>query len=609
MRTTEFDRVFNLPRRAPFTSLSPAEQQEYVDVTTWHFKTPHADPRESLFPIQAYTLCEFVDNKGAIAALPVGSGKTLISLLAATAVNAKRPLLITRAQLKAKTISEIMEDQVRGGVVVRQALCKNWRVPIPKECGGTLTIMSYEALSRDKQHEVLFDIMPDYIGCDEAHKVRHKNAAWKRIERFADQYPDVPFLFESASLINRDPSDFAHMMLRTLKDRAPVPVTFQDLRDWGEALEFDPKHDKEPIVHPGALCLLGEPIREGFRKRLVESPGVIVLDSPSTVRASLTIQEVTSQIEVPDEIEDAFVRLRTTWETPGGELITTALEFARHAQEMILGFYYRWVWPENKPDFEWLLARRAWRQLVRHTIRYGKHGIDYDTELQVWNAVAASKVPDVAPPSSDLGIQNPFHTWSAIKDRVEPKTEAVWLSEYMVDFAEEWVNRKPVPTKDSFSRHGGGICWVAQDAVFQKLRERLGVERTFGGGDDHISKQTGEQSIVASVHAHREGKNLQAFNRALVLSAPPGGQGWEQMMGRMHREGQMADEVSVEVMFHCVEQWNAFQQALRDARYAQETQGMRQKLLYADTVLETTQEIAIERAKALDPFWTKELSA
>jgi hypothetical protein len=399
------------------------------------------------------------------------------------------------------------------------------------------------------------------------------------------------------------------MMLRALKERAPVPVTFQDLLDWGEALAFDPLHDEEPMVHAGALCLLGEPIREGFRKRLVESPGVIVLDSPSTVRASLTIQEVTSSITVPDNIEDAFHKLRTTWETPGGEVITSALEFARHAQEMVLGFYYRWVWPDNQPDFEWLLARRAWRQLVRHIIRYGYRGTDFDTELQVWNAVAAGHVPDSAPSKSELGIMQPFKTWSAIKDRVDPQTEAVWLSEYMVDFAEEWVNRKPLAPTDVWGHRGGGICWVAQDAVFQKLRHRLGTSLTFGGGDDHISQASGEHSIVASVHAHREGKNLQAFSRALVLSAPPGGQGWEQMMGRMHREGQTADEVTIEVMFHCVEQWNAFQQALRDARYAQETQGMRQKLLYADSILETTQDLVVERAASRDPLWTKEISA
>jgi hypothetical protein len=57
-------------------------------------------------------------------------------------------------------------------------------------------------------------------------------------------------------------------------------------------------------------------------------------------------------------------------------------------------------------------------------------------------------------------------------------------------------------------------------------------------------------------------------------------------LGRTHREGQEADEVSYDVMFACKEQMDGFLQALADARYLQDTLGSPQKLLYADLVLD-----------------------
>jgi len=95
--------------------------------------------------------------------------------------------------------------------------------------------------------------------------------------------------------------------------------------------------------------------------------------------------------------------------------------------------------------------------------------------------------------------------------------------------------------------------------------------------------------------ANSEGRNLQQWNKSLVISCQPSGKLFEQLLGRTHREGQEADEVSYEVMFACKEQMDGFYQALADARYLQDTLGSPQKLLYAD--------LELSLAKTTGPRW------
>jgi hypothetical protein len=54
---------------------------------------------------------------------------------------------------------------------------------------------------------------------------------------------------------------------------------------------------------------------------------------------------------------------------------------------------------------------------------------------------------------------------------------------------------------------------------------------------------------VLSVAAHHEGRNLQFANRNLCLTMTPSGKVWQQLIGRTHRQGQDADEVSID--FYC----------------------------------------------------------
>jgi hypothetical protein len=66
-----------------------------------------------------------------------------------------------------------------------------------------------------------------------------------------------------------------------------------------------------------------------------------------------------------------------------------------------------------------------------------------------------------------------------------------------------------------------------------------------------------------------------------VTTAPTSGTVWEQLLGRTHRPGQEADEVTFDVYRHTIELRAAMTKAVRDAHYQQDTTGNRQKLLAA----------------------------
>jgi len=156
---------------------------------------------------------------------------------------------------------------------------------------------------------------------------------------------------------------------------------------------------------------------------------------------------------------------------------------------------------------------------------------------------------------------------------VHHESEAVWISDWIVDAAAKWASDKKRP----------GIVWVE----YPELGERIARAATvpyYGGGpeaSDLIIRETGQRSIVASIKAHGTGKNLAMFSRSLVVNPPADGATWEQLIGRTHRQGQRADEVEVEVGLHTPDLLEAFRKAREFARFIQATDGQPQKLLFA----------------------------
>ena len=83
--------------------------------------------------------------------------------------------------------------------------------------------------------------------------------------------------------------------------------------------------------------------------------------------------------------------------------------------------------------------------------------------------------------------------------------------------------------------------------------------------------------------AHGTGRDglQRVFSRQLVVCSPSSGDTWEQLLGRLHRVGQHADEVETWVYRHTPELVEAFEQATEQALYTKATIGTPQKILQA----------------------------
>jgi hypothetical protein len=579
-RSAEFERIKSLPRRvldlSKVEDLTPAFAK---DGSTW-----------ALRPIQSAALWEMEKANGLFGAIGVGHGKTLISLLAPTVLESKKAVLLVPPQLR---------EQLKKNIPI---LAKQFNLPL-----GQLKVVAYSELSTASSADVLEREAPDLIVADEAHSLRHRDSArTKRFMRFAKDNPGCRYVFLSGSMASKSVKDYAHLIELALRKNSPLPFGYREMEDWAEAL--DPSDDPLP---PGALlelCGADAPkdlsdqaaARWGFRRRLVETPGVVATeesgaDMSLVLAARIPVTPVqeeclaalerhhgitaapgqTAKIAedryllpvggAPSKVLGALEGLRETWAI-GDVEFSEPMHLAAAARQVALGFYYRWDWPGGVKDEEWLLARREWARAVRDVLRYrSRPGLD--SEMLVANAAMRGELAAEG--------QAAWAAWDAVRERPKPPTVAVWIDDFAVRDAMAWGR-------------DGGIVWY-EHVDFGRELARLSGYPYCGPG-----KQSAEflsrvdpkvhPAIVCSINSHKEGKDLQMYSRNLVTCPMASASEWEQVVGRTHRQGQEADEVIVDVYAYTAEQRAAMSAALKVARCLQERDGQKQKILLAQRV-------------------------
>lgn len=533
-RTAELRRVLALPRR----SWSDEEAALLAEQLTSVLRTPAGTM--ALRPMQAVALAEIGMLGGLFGILRVGAGKTLVSLLAPVVGEATRPALIIPAKLVGKTRRDL------------RALCEHWDIPEP-------AIITYEWLGRAQAADALDRLAPDFIVADEAHKLKNKKAACtRRVARYLKN-SGAKFVAMSGTITKRSLHDYQHMIRWSLGDAgAPLPTNWGDLEAWADAL--DERKNMLRRAHPGALVELCDDAerrvfdadaklgaRVAYRRRLIETPGVVATQE-TDVDASIVITAVEPRPSAA--IDAAFAGMRARWELPDGEPIDDALSMHRHARELALGFFYRW---EPSPPRAWLDARREWCAFVRSTLAFSR---TLDSMKQV-----ADRFPEA----------RELQAWRAVRDTFKPNTVPVWIDDTALVQAEAWLENE------------GGLLWTEHKCFAEELARRTGIPYFGQGNASDAEKRAPGEPMILSVEACREGLNLQThWSTNFLVSPPPNGERWEQLLGRTHRDGQTADEVTVDVACFSMEHAESFFQARSDAEYVAASTGSPQKLLVAD---------------------------
>jgi len=509
---------------------------------------------------------------------------TIVSLLAARIVGAKRPLLVIPASLREKTLDDI------------EALRRHWHLPL------FLRVESYEFLSRVNASSLLTRYSPDILICDEAHRLKNSQAACtKRVRRYLKENTEqhektngaVPlcrFVAMSGTLTKRSLKDYAHMAAWALRDLSPVPRQFPVLMEWCGALDED---GAIRTFTPGALERLGtleDPVvdqnsaRRAYRQRLRDTPGVVATDE-SALDVSIEIDAVVINDPAPPAVEAAMSELRTFWRLPDGHTFVEGVEQWRHARELALGFFYRWdPWPPEA----WGAPRAAWSKALREILQNNRRNLD--TDLQVRQALAEH--PKWYPEATEL-----WQEWEIVKPTFTPNTTAVWLSDHVIEHAGEWAQRER------------GIVWIEHHAFGVRFEQITGIPVYGEGGMNargaRIEHHPPGSPLGALISSNCTGRNLQAWNKNLIVSPPPSGNTVEQLLGRTHRPGQEADTVYATWTFGGVEHLDAFDRCVGDAEYVVNSTGAAQKILYADRTFDT----AAIGWSLLGPLWVKQLKS
>lgn len=555
--SAELERIKALPRRDWEAS------EENADLTaglTDFLKTRRGD--QTLRPFQAQSLQEISEFSGALIPESVGGGKTLVALLAAVAAEAKRPLLLMPAKLLRKTQAEL------------ETYAQNWRIAWPE-------LLSYERLSRvsrleqDEGITLLDEYAPDLIIADECHRIKNPKAACtKKVKRYFKKNPHVGFVGLSGTLFGRSLRDFAHLAEWALRDRSPLPRVFTTLEDWASAV--DERTYPGDSLAPGALADLctveeiqdGLPgLRRAIQRRILDTPGVIATRRGGAGECTASLILESYDVPMGDQTEEAFRRLLEDWETPDGHPISDPPTLWRHQREVAAGFFYRW---DPRAPRDWLQARKDWAAFVREKLA---HSQTLHSENAVALAVVSGKVKDPG---------GYYETWAAIRKTFVPNSVPVWLDYAFLEWVEKWAKKNR------------GIIFVEHRAIGQALAERLEIPYFAQNGLDVAGRRSGlidhttpkDGPILASLKSNLEGRNLQAWDRALVTAPLTTGRDWEQLLGRLHRSGQRADEICYDVVINCYQHQKAMSQSISDARAQQDVLGSLKKLTIADKLLD-----------------------
>lgn len=507
-----------------------------------------------LKPLQVLSLIHAKAAGGLLGALGCGVGKTLLSAVLPTYINATRPLLLVPASLVEKTGKEFAEWS------------RYFQV-------GNIKVISYERVSRASGLAELQNYAPDLIMCDEAHYLKDLSSARTlRIGAYLEQNQHVKAVFLSGTLLNKSIANVAHLGDWALAESSPFPREMRTVAEWDNLLYGE----SNPYILQRYAPLLkdSDDPATALHARLSSLAGVVLTDK-DTVESSLQITKVF--VDVPEDLTlkirkcledgviaalqgvedlDALVASEHLWEKTDDFVL-------RALSQMYSGFLYYWQWADNQRDEEWLSARRNWSRTARKIMEMQIPEFDTLGLVQTNFEQLPSEVIRYA--------QDAYDNWFTSEEykKDEPPKASLWVSDYLIDAVATLLTQHiKEPT----------LIWVNFTALAERMSERLGIP--YIGGGMSIPEYTG-QSLILSVKSHATGKNLQKWHNNIVAAPIQDPAMWEQLLARTHRTGQQADTVNVYTFQHAVF-GSAFNRARSMSKVVGACTGSPRRINYAD---------------------------
>jgi hypothetical protein len=415
-----------------------------------------------------------------------------------------------------------------------------------------LEVVSYEWLAHPDHADWLEQYKPDWIFCDEAHKMggfksekrKRSSTLVKRLLGYIDR-GDVPCAFASGSFFTSGFESYAHLAHYATRKAPEGPVLAKN-RD-AHALIADAV-DRDGGAHAARKCgaVLGgkyskpDEVREAIKARLKAHSACLVSED--------CFDEVLLKIEFAKArhcpiIAEAFNRLRKFGELPDGFVLGEGFnDDGSAARQLAWGYYYDW---EPRPTEAFYSARKAYMKKVEKLISSGK----CDSE-----GTAKRLLRD----SAELAA------WDTERTSYSGIQRANWISRARLDDVIAWGKTHP-----------DGLIWTGWFLELGRELARLTGWPCYGrGGLDDNKRPVADHPrgvpALVSTQANYTGRDrLQyRFSEVLVLDPAASGAITEQRIGRVMRQGQTSP-VHETWLMACHENLQATHSALADAKAIQ----------------------------------------
>lgn len=617
---SEIQRICSLPIARPLTD------DEIEGIQHQHVKPQAYADGFRLQKVQAEAIQSFVENGGLFAPVEVGGGKTAISLRCISLTfeqGFSRAALFVPSQVYSQLVDHDIDWTRKRMPLGCTFHLMGGKSPEKRRSmvGGRrgCWIFPYSLLSTEDTFELLVKIRPDLIVFDEAHHLKNRNSArTKRTLSYWRKYrPRVVAL--SGTMTAKSLKDYAHLLMMCLTDKSPLPMEAQVVEDWANVLDSEQAQEQyharttstgplRPLINwsnknfpqtPLAFDVMG--FRRAFQNRLLTTPGV-VSSPPDALGTSVVVENQRADqlkheggaklLELQDKLEDS-------WTTPSGDELEHAMLVWKWKNEFSAGFYNSLVWPDPGvlAERQHISVAEAEALLIRSREHHAALQL-YHKQLRAWFSSRPHK-PGMDTPmliGKEMSLRGServgkelYDAWTFARDRdfegrIERDSIPVRVCDYKLRVG--IAAAKADPARE-------GILWYYHQEIgawLFELAQKAGLDVVHcpagKAANEFLTKPGAEgrcrgKWLVASLPAHGTGKNLQFLTNQIFVEMPRTEQQAQQSIGRTHRKGQQADQVTITTLVSNQVDEMALAALLNDAIYVFETMQSQRKLLIA----------------------------